>query len=205
MEVEKSKSEILYNGLIRYENENYYCVKCNREFNNKQSCITHVTMRKTDCRITDRVLYSCEICGKTFKDKTKYNIHFNSKKCNKVKIHLKIGNNKHKSQQSRFIDIFIDKYISDFWFNVFLKKSVEENNYENDIKKYLFSLDENQIHNLYSLLMRKIDAIGDDDICLFISNVKKIININEDIINKHIIIKWNSKLNEEVIKHISFD
>lgn len=199
--------EILYNGLIKYNKDNYTysCTKCNKEFKNKQSCITHVTMRKTDCRLISLVLYKCEVCGKEFKDKTKYTVHSKSLKCNKVKSFLKIGDDKYKSHQEKFMNLFLDKYLIDFWFNVFLLKEYD-NNYEKNLLNYLVNLDENKIHDIYSSLIKKINKIGEESICLFISNVKKLLNKDElNIINKSLLIKWNNKLNEEVIKNINFD
>ena len=193
-------SEILFDGLIKFENNIYFCQKCNKGFKSKNQCINHVSTRKTDCSIKiKKVLYKCDVCGKEYSDKTKYKVHMNSKKCKQIRENLS-NYNKFKE----IVNLFVDNFFSDFWINVFLLKG-DENNYCENLNKFLFELNENKIQDIYSKLIKLNKKIGEERICQFISNINK--NIEKCLNKKRSseIFKWNKKLNEEVIKLINFD
>jgi len=195
-------------------NGEWKCNLCEKIFNNRYNALRH---SKSKRKCDERVLYKCEKCEKEFNDKTKFARHSttsceNRRKTSETAIQVDLL--KDRTEMEDVFKVFLPNYLYNFVKFIYNKINIDEIDcieYQLGLKtkcnllvenclKYVSQLNDNDLHEFYSLLLKKYKFLDMDRIYLFYSIVKK----NMEIMGKNEkILIWNERLFAEMIKDIS--
>jgi len=209
MDLPPTIKELENNGRLFWE-----CNLCKKQFTHYYSAKRH-TQNKNRCDVN--VSYTCLSCGKLFHDKTKYTKHTETIKCKTIYEEIK---DKNVSVQTDIIindlweegfKIFMTNSQYNFWKYIYLPiniNDIDSVNYDISNKNYLlienclkfiYQLEDSDIHTFYSFILRKLKHLDQDKIYIFYSIVKKNIDL---LRNKTQIGIWNDRIFQELISDI---